>query len=281
MLTRLNRQCLGRTIGVLGTFTTSVLRQSALLSSQIGLSSAHQNSERDFFSHARMTTQPPIIHDAQGGDTEAIVVFLHGLGDTGDGWAMGFQDRRYRNPKVKYIFPTADTMPVSLNGGYPMTAWFDIYGLDPNAREDKEGIPKAADKIRCLINEQLSAHPNLNESNVILGGFSLGGALALYTSLTQDKPYGGTIALSTWLPMRNDFTAESKHVIRQKDAGLKIFQGHGQADPVVPYAYGKLTSELLKAGKLEAEFETYRGMAHSSCDKEMSDVHKFISKFVK
>jgi len=263
-----------------GAFTNTVLRQSALLTTRPSVSLALQNPRRDFVFYSNMPQQQPIVHDATG-NPQAIVIFLHGLGDTGDGWAMGFQDRRYRNPKVKYVFPTAPTIPVSLNGGYPMTAWFDIYGLDPNAKEDVKGIPKAADDIRALINKHLSAHPNLNESNVILGGFSLGGALALYTSLTQDKPFGGTIALSTWLPMRNDFTAESKDVLRQKEAGLKIFQGHGQADPVVPYAYGKLTSELLKAGQLGAEFETYRGMAHSSCDQEMADVHNFINKFVK
>ena len=76
-----------------------------------------------------MPQQQPIILNSK--DTEkpqAIVVFLHGLGDTGDGWSYGFKDPSIRDDRVKYVFPTAATIPVSLNGGFPMTAWFDIYG---------------------------------------------------------------------------------------------------------------------------------------------------------
>ena len=77
-------------------------------------------------------------------------------------------------------------MPVSLNGGFPMTAWFDIYGLDPGAKEDLPGIKSAADEIRQMISSELRKHNHLTHENVILGGFSLGGALALYTYMYNE-----------------------------------------------------------------------------------------------
>lgn len=217
----------------------------------------------------------PIILEAQKKDQpEAICIFLHGLGDTGDGWSWGFKDPSVRDPRVKYIFPTAKTMPVSLNGGFPMTAWFDIYGLDPGAKEDLPGIKSAADEIRQMINSELRKHTHLTHENVVLGGFSLGGALALYTGLSNPEKLGGIIALSTWLPARDEFQAISM----QK--GTPVLQGHGDADPVVPFMFGKLTNSLLQENGVKTDFKSYSGMAHSSCDQEMKDVKNFINGFL-
>ena len=124
---------------------------------------------------------------------------------------------KYR-PDVTFIFPNAPTAPVSLNGGMRMPSWFDIDGLDENAKEDKEvhlftvitdvaliclqGIQKMADHVRTLIEETKTEH-QLTSKQIILGGFSQGGGLALYTGLTHAEQLGGIIALSTWLPLRD------------------------------------------------------------------------------
>merc|ERR1739845_157096 len=90
------------------------------------------------------------------------------VGDTGEGWSWAFKDPKIRNPKVKYLFPTADTMPVSLNGGFPMPSWYDLYGLSPQTKEDEAGIKKAAQKMRDIINNELQTYTHLSEKNVII-----------------------------------------------------------------------------------------------------------------
>lgn len=220
----------------------------------------------------------PIVLNAQNADKpDAICIFLHGLGDTGDGWSWGFKDPSIRNSKVKYIFPTAKVIPVSLNGGYPMTAWFDIFGLSPDSKEDITGLHKGAQEIRDLIQDELKSYPHLTSKNVILGGFSLGGALALYTSVTHPEPLGGTVALSTWLPSRDEFIRDSSILGKFKGS---ILQGHGNSDPVVPYEFGSITGKLLKSSGINVDFKTYSGMGHSSCDDEMKDVKNYIAKLL-
>lgn len=278
----------------LGLRTSHVLHRSLHSASVLGILSlqtasqvtlAHQNqAKRDFQFYSAQMPQRPIILDSKDPKRpEAICIFLHGLGDTGDGWAWGFKDPKVRNPDVKYIFPTAGTMPVSLNGGFPMTAWFDIYGLSPNDKEDEAGIKTAAKQMESLVNEQLAEHPHLTHKNVILGGFSLGGALALYTTLSQPdtcSSFGGLIALSTWLPLRQSFIDDKSFLVKQRLNGLKIFQGHGDADPVVPFQFGALTSKILQEQDLDLKFKSYSGMGHSSCEDEMNDVKAFIQSFI-
>lgn len=239
------------------------------------------NFRRNFFNFYPENMPNPIVLDSTPADKpEAIVVFCHGLGDTGDGWSWAFKDPSIRNPKVKYLFPTADTQPVSLNGGFPMPSWYDLYGLSPSTKEDEAGIKKAADKINSLINTELEKYPHLTEKNVIVGGFSQGGALAFYTGLSNSKsPYGAIIGLSTYLPLRDEFLKDESAKLNAVQ-GTKIFQAHGDDDQVVPFQFGQLTSKVIKQTSLDAVFKSYSGMGHSSCEQEMNDVKNFISQVV-
>jgi len=243
-----------------------------------------KQQKRNFFNFQQREMPNPIILNSTPTESpKAIVVFCHGLGDTGDGWSMGFRDPSVRNKHVKYLFLTADTQPVTLNAGFPMPSWFDLYGLSPNTKEDEAGIEKASVKIIELIDKELAENPHLSEKDVILGGFSQGGGLALYAGLTRIKngqsPIGGIIALSTWLPLRDQFLKDDNKVLKElKDT--RVLQGHGDEDPVVPFQFGQLTSKILKQTSLSSEFKSYSGMGHSSCEQEMKDVKEFIEKFV-
>ncbi|XP_007428273.1 acyl-protein thioesterase 1 isoform X1 [Python bivittatus] len=203
----------------------------------------------------------------------AAVIFLHGLGDTGHGWAEAFAG--IRSPHIKYICPHAPVMPVSLNMNMAMPSWFDIFGLAPDSQEDEAGIKQASENVNALIEQEV--RNGIPSNRIILGGFSQGGALSLYTALTTHQKLGGVIALSCWLPLRTSFPQGSMNCIN-KD--ISILQCHGDRDPLVPLMFGTMTSETLKKmlNPGNITFKTYSGMMHSSCIEEMMDVKQFIDK---
>ena len=150
-----------------------------------------------------------------------------------------------------------------------MPAWFDLLSLDPNGQEDVVGIKKSVGWIETIINDEISN--GVSPENIVLGGFSQGGALALYTGLTINKKLGGILALSTWLPLHKEFPDSLKN------PEVPILQCHGDCDPVVPYKWGQLTSTLLKSMAKDHEFKTFRGLGHSSGDEEMNEVKSFVN----
>merc|ERR1712113_241578 len=201
------------------------------------------------------------------------VIFLHGLGDSGEGWSMEFRQRLAKHrPDVEFIFPNAPNAPVSLNMGMRMPSWFDIKGLELSSPEDKEGIQKMAEEVRKLIEETKEEY-SLNSDKIILGGFSQGGGLALYTGLTHAEKLGGIIALSTWLPMR-DYVMKRLN----EDNYCPVFFGHGTIDPVVPMHSGEKSADLIKSKGMDVQFKKYRGLQHSSCAEEFGDIKAFLDK---
>lgn len=210
----------------------------------------------------------PVVVNATAKHT-ATIIFLHGLGDTGHAWSQMFS--MMKSPHIKYVCPTAKSMPVTLNGGMSMPSWFDIKGLSPTAPQDEPGIEAASKLLQNLIGEEVKA--GIPSNRIIVGGFSQGGAVAVYSALTNAKQLGGVIALSTWMPMHEKVLQSIKG-----NTGTPIFQAHGEADPLVPTSFGKLTAQLLSNVNQKHEFKTYPGMGHSSCDTEIKDVKEFIDR---
>ncbi|XP_018603529.1 acyl-protein thioesterase 1 [Scleropages formosus] len=203
----------------------------------------------------------------------AAVIFLHGLGDTGHGWAEAFAG--IRTPHVKYICPHAPIMPVTLNMNMAMPSWFDIISLSPEAEEDESGIKRAAENIKALIDQEVKN--GIPSHRIVLGGFSQGGALSLYTALTMHQKLAGVMALSCWLPLRSSFPQAAAS---SSNKDVHILQCHGEADPLVPLVFGCLTVEKLKSfvDPANVQFKTYPRMPHSSCPQEMMDIKQFIEK---
>ncbi|XP_015124648.1 acyl-protein thioesterase 1 [Diachasma alloeum] len=213
----------------------------------------------------------PVVIAAKARHT-ATLIFLHGLGDTGHGWASTMDS--VRTPYMKVICPTAPTMPVTLNAGFRMPSWFDLRSLDATGPEDEEGIRRAAEAVHAMIEEEVTA--GIPSNQIVIGGFSQGGALALYSALTYSKPLAGVVALSAWLPLHQQFPAIA---VGNKDT--PVLQCHGDCDPIVPYKWGQMTASLLKQFMGHTEFKTYRGMMHGSSDEEMRDMKAFIEKHIK
>ncbi|XP_018336018.1 acyl-protein thioesterase 1 [Agrilus planipennis] len=199
----------------------------------------------------------------------ATLIFLHGLGDTGQGWASAMA--AIRQPHVKVVCPTAPTMPVTLNAGFRMPSWFDLITLDASGSEDEEGIRQAASNIHAMIENEVKG--GIPADRILLGGFSQGGGLALYSALTYPSKLAGVIALSCWLPLRKTFPAEQRC-----PPEIPVLQCHGDCDPVVPYKWGQMTASLLKTLLKSPEFKTYKGLMHTSSDEELQDMKVFVSK---
>ncbi|XP_021570196.1 acyl-protein thioesterase 2 isoform X3 [Carlito syrichta] len=224
------------------------------------------------------TMSVPLLTDAatvSGAEREtAAVIFLHGLGDTGHSWADALSTIRL--PHVKYICPHAPRIPVTLNMKMVMPSWFDLMGLSPDAPEDEAGIKKAAENIKALIEHEMKN--GIPANRIVLGGFSQGGALSLYTALTCPHPLAGIVALSCWLPLHRAFPQAANGSAKD----LAILQCHGELDPMVPVRFGALTAEKLRSVVTPArvQFKTYPGVTHSSCPQEMAAVKEFLEKLL-
>ena len=137
-----------------------------------------------------------------------------------------------------------------------MPSWFDLYGLDKNAREDETGIEQAMQRVERIVDAS-----NVAPERIVLAGFSQGGAIALTTVLRSEKKFAGCIALSTWLPLRQSYPDKfGPHACE-----TPIFYGHGRDDPLVRFTFGKAANDLLKGWGVKTTFEAYEGMGHSAC----------------
>jgi len=211
----------------------------------------------------------PVVLKARIKQT-ASMIFLHGIGDTGHGWASVLNT--VRPDHLKVICPTAPTIPITLNLGFRMPAWFDIESMDFEQETDIEGVKESAKVVFRLLDAEVRS--GIPSQKIIVGGFSQGGALALYCALNYEKPLGGCIALSTFFP-----DDKFPDIASSKNKDIPFFQAHGVNDHILPLKYGMLTSTKLKSHLSNHEFKTYN-IQHECSDRELSDVKNFIESIV-
>ncbi|RWS23181.1 acyl-protein thioesterase 1-like protein, partial [Leptotrombidium deliense] len=151
-------------------------------------------------------------------------------------------------------------IPVTLADGYSMNAWFDLltpYG--ETGDEDVSGIHSMSENIHKLIENEITEH-SIPASRIIVGGYSQGGGLALYSALNYRTPIAGIIAISCWLPLRNEFPV----VIKEEMKSIPVFQCHGEADPVIACDWSLMTTNVLKTAMSNYCVKTYPGLGHST-----------------
>ena len=172
----------------------------------------------------------------------ATVIWLHGLGADGYDFVPVVRELQGLGaPAARYVFPHAATMPVTINGGAVMRAWYDIVNADLLRREDEEGIRASQQQVEALIARE--AERGVARARIVLAGFSQGGAIALQTGLRQPEPLAAIIALSCYLPLADSFAQERQSA----SAGVPIFMAHGTSDPIVPLARGAASRDALRA----------------------------------
>ncbi|KAL2269471.1 hypothetical protein VTJ83DRAFT_1655 [Remersonia thermophila] len=222
---------------------------------------------------------PPLLFPATARHT-ATVIFIHGLGDTGHGWASAVENwrRRQRLDEVKFILPHAPSIPITCNGGFRMPGWYDIHTIDGNAEslrkhEDEPGIRASQAYFHDLIQKEMDA--GIPADRIVIGGFSQGGAMSLFAGLTAKAKLAGIVALSSYLLLSlkfADIVAEAGNV--NKDT--PIFMAHGDQDRVVHTELGRKSHQLLKDLGYKAELKIYQGMQHSACLEELDDIEAFL-----
>jgi phospholipase/carboxylesterase len=202
----------------------------------------------------------------------AAVIWLHGLGADGNDFAGLVPELDLSAcPPIRFVFPHAPSMPVTINGGYVMPAWYDIRGSDLVSRQDDAGIRQSASAIEALI--ELEASRGIPYENIVLAGFSQGCAMALHTGLRFGHRLAGIMALSGYLPLADTFSAE-RH---PANASTPIFMAHGSMDPVVVPARGESSRDLLGSLGYPVQWHTYP-MQHSVHPREIADIAVFLAR---
>jgi phospholipase/carboxylesterase len=201
---------------------------------------------------------------------DAAVIWLHGLGADGHDFEPVVPELvRSEERAWRFVFPNAPVRPVTLNGGMPMRAWYDLKGLNRQAAEDVDGFRETDAQIRQLIAKE--EERGIAANRIVLAGFSQGGAVSLYTAPRFPEKLAGVMALSCYLPAESSFGAER---LPANDA-TPIFMGHGQTDPVLPLALGVQSRNFLKALGYPVEWHEYP-MPHSVCAAEIADIRRFL-----
>ncbi|WP_426115124.1 alpha/beta hydrolase [Massilia sp. PWRC2] len=204
------------------------------------------------------------------------IIWLHGLGADGNDFVPLVRELDLRGlPPIRFVFPHADTMPVTVNNGYVMRAWYDIVHSDLGRREDEAGLRRSQVQIEALIARENAR--GIATSHIILAGFSQGCAMTLQTGLRQSQQLAGMLCLSGYLPIAATVAAE------RSDASLTtpIFMAHGRSDGVVPIGRASDSRLLLQSLGYQIEWHDYP-MQHSLCAEEVGDIgawlHKVLAK---
>jgi phospholipase/carboxylesterase len=205
-----------------------------------------------------------------GPEPSASIIWLHGLGADGhDFEPMVPQISWPGAPDIRYIFPHAPVRPVTLNGGMPMRAWYDILSIDSHRDHDQLGIVGSVNQAADLVNREIDR--GIPPERIVLAGFSQGGAIALQLALRYPKRLAGLIALSTYL-LFSDRLERQAHTANR---GLPVFAGHGTMDPMVPFSMGESLARTLESIGHPVEWHSYP-MQHAVCPQEISDITAWL-----
>jgi phospholipase/carboxylesterase len=195
------------------------------------------------------------------------VIWLHGLGaDASD--FLPIIDALDLATETRFVFPNAPTRPVTINGGVVMRAWYDIFGFGPDAPEDTAGLTRSAEAVRRLVDRELER--GIDESRVVLAGFSQGGAVVLHAGLGGSAALGGILGLSTYLPAPAALGHEG--TVR---TDVPVMMVHGSYDPVIPLALAQRSARFLTDRGVSVDWSTYP-MGHEVVYDEIRAINDWL-----
>ena len=206
-------------------------------------------------------------------DVKASVIWLHGLGADGNDFApIVPQLNLSLDFGVRFIFPHAPAIPVTINSGYVMPAWYDIKQVDVDRHVDNEQLQESASRIHDLIDREIER--GIQSTRIIVAGFSQGGAVSFEAALSYEQPLAGIMALSTY------FATVGTIKINAIQQSIPILICHGEHDPVVSESLGKRSRASLEKLGFDPEYHSYP-IEHSVCPQEIEDIGNWISRVLK
>lgn len=202
------------------------------------------------------------------------IIWMHGLGADGNDFVPLVRELDLAGlPGIRFVFPHADTMPVTVNGGYVMRAWYDIVHSDLGRREDEGGLRRSQLQVEALIEREKAR--GIKADRIILAGFSQGCAMALQTGLRHPEKLAGLMCLSGYVPLSATVPSERS----EASIDTPIFMVHGQADGVIPIARAEQSRDLLKSIGYQVEWHDYP-MQHSLCQEEVEHIGAWLKKVI-
>ena len=205
---------------------------------------------------------------------EVAVIWLHGLGADGHDFVPIVRELDLSGlPGIRFIFPHARTMPVTINNGYMMRAWYDITGAELVRREDEAGLRASQQEVEAFIAREKAR--GIPASRIILAGFSQGCAMTIQTGLRHPETLAGMICLSGYVPLADKLPAERT----EASLATPIFMAHGRHDNVVPFARAQQSRDVLVALGYQVEWHEYT-MQHSVCLEEVQQLSAWFQKIL-
>jgi phospholipase/carboxylesterase len=200
----------------------------------------------------------------------AAIIWMHGLGADANDFVPIVKELDLRGcPGIRFVFPNAPAIPVTINGGYVMRAWYDILGTDIAKREDEKGLRASQTEIEKLIAREIAR--GIPAHRIILAGFSQGCAMTLQTGLRYPEKLAGLMCLSGYVPLRDAVAAERSAANQH----TPVFLVHGRADPVIPLQRAEQSRDLLIQLGYSIEWHEYM-MQHSVCAEEIEDIGNWL-----
>ena len=200
----------------------------------------------------------------------ASVILLHGLGADGNDFVpMVSQMNLPPDMAVRFVFPSAPAIPITINGGYVMPAWYDITEMSLERKVDTAALIESAEQVRRLIDREIDR--GIPSNRIVLAGFSQGGAVSYQTALTYIQPLAGLLCMSTYFATADTVTVNSAN------KQLPIFICHGSQDPMVPEQLGREAQEKLVSLGYQVEYKSYP-MQHEVCAQQIADIARWLQK---
>ncbi|XP_073342366.1 lysophospholipase-like protein 1 isoform X1 [Pagrus major] len=213
------------------------------------------------------------------GKHSASLIFLHGSGDTGQGlraWVRDVMVPDLAFSHIRVIYPTAPARPYTPMRGALSTVWFDRYKISQDCPEHLESIDAMCCTLGSIIQDEVNA--GIPKHRIIIGGFSMGGAMALHLVCRYHPDVAGVFALSSFL---NKESVAFQAVEERHRTGLslpELLQCHGTSDDLVLHQWGEDTSVLLRKAGMTTTFHSFPGLYHQLSQPEMELLRSWILK---
>jgi len=219
-----------------------------------------------------MSTLLDNIEIETAANPSVAIIWMHGLGADGNDFVPMVEELDLTGlPGIRFVFPHANTMPVTINNGYVMRSWYDIVHTDLGRQEDEAGLRASQLQVEALIAREKAR--GIPAGRIILAGFSQGCAMTLQTGLRHPETLAGLMCLSGYLPLADKTAAERSAASLQ----TPIFQAHGRMDPVIPVARAAASRDALLALGYDVEWHDYP-MQHSLCQEEVVHIGAWLKK---